>query len=146
MKNSKSEHRDYSLASFRIMSDELEPTEITALLEIEPDVAHKKGDQDCVMSKKGTVRYRAPYRSGLWAIRSRLDKFCRLHDHVANLLNCIELKRDALAKLKDRGFKLDIYIGHNFMDEAQPGMSLASDTLKRMGDLGIDLNIDLYGR
>ena len=138
------QHRDYFSVSFRIISDGLEPSEITSLLGIEPDKAHRKGDPNTSITKKGKVMHYAPFRFGVWRIESKLDKYCKLQDHLTNVIERLEPKKDILAKLKVDGFEMDFSCGYLFSEEDQPSIFLSNEMLKRMAGLGVDLGISLY--
>lgn len=138
------EYKDYFWVSFRIIHDDLEPSQITKSIGIEPDNAHRKGDSNTSVTKKGKVMQFAPYPFGLWLIKSCLDEHNRLQDHLESLLDLVEPKKNILASLKNEGYELELSIGYNFMEESQPRVYLTNGVLKRIGDLGIDLCIDLY--
>jgi len=138
------EHHDYFSVSLRIAGDDLDPSNVTELLEMEPYHAHKKGDPNTGKAKSGKIIHYAPFQTGLWEIRSNLDRHCRLHEHFINLLERLEPHRDKLAELCKDGFELDFFCGHFFADAHQPGYSLSYDILVRIGALGITLNICLY--
>jgi len=145
MDSSTKESSDYFSVSFRIMGDDLDPTIITTLLGIEPDHKHKKGDSNTGKAKSGKIIYYSPYSSGMWAIKSKLDKHSRIQEHIESILEQLVPKKEMLEKLHNDGFEMDFYCGYFFEKTPQPGLWITSDTLKKMGDLGIDLGIDLYG-
>jgi hypothetical protein len=89
---------DYFSVSFRMMGDDLDPLEITSFLGIEPDIAHKKGEPRIGKSKKGKIIQYAPFDSGMWSIESKplKDDDATLQEHIENILDRIEPKRDLL--------------------------------------------------
>lgn len=144
MKNEEQKYDDYFSVSFRIIGDDLEPDKITLLLGIKPDIAHKKGDSSTGKSKSGKIINYTPFKFGLWCINSKLDKYDRLQDHMLNILERIEPKKDVLVKLANEGFKMDFYCGYFFSTKDQAGISINNELLKRIAELGIDLGINLY--
>lgn len=145
MKNHEEKHYDYFSVSFRIIGDNLNPSKITLLLGLEPDIAHKKGDPRTGESKSGKTIIYAPFNTGLWSINSKwANKDNNLQDHIVNIFERIEPKKDVLVKLTDEGFKMDFYCGYFFSTKDQTGISLNNEILKRIAELGIDLRINLY--
>lgn len=144
MKNQEEEHHDYFSVSFRIIGNNLEPSKITLLLGIEPDIAHKKGDSRTGESKSGKIINYAPFNTGLWSINSKLDRDNRLQDHIISVLERVEPKKDVLLKLTNEGFKMDFYCGYFFSTKDQAGISLNNEVLKGIAELGIDFGISLY--
>jgi hypothetical protein len=125
-------------ASFRIMGDNLDPVEITELLGIQPSHSHKKGD-----SKKGTVIEFPPYPSGLWSIdSSAIPKTKELEEHLSYLLNILEPLKQQIEMLKKEGFKMDFFCG--YFSEIDSGIMLSSNVLKRLGELEVDLDVDIW--
>jgi len=143
-KVSSKQRDEYFAVSFRIMGDGVEPSELTALLGVMPTKAHKKGDANTSKTKKGKIITYAPFTSGLWCLDSQLDKTSSLNDHIINIIDDIEPKKDVLLMLKEKGFEIDFYCGYFFSSSAQAGISLSNDILERMSKLGIDFNLSLY--
>ena len=144
MENSAEEIQDHFSVSFRIMKAGLEPSKLTTLLGMEPDKSHKKDDPRISKTKSGKVLYHAPFNSGLWCLESKLDKSSKLQEHILDITDRIESKRDLLIKLKDEGFEMDLYCGYFLLGESQPGISLSNSVLKKISELGMDLGIQLY--
>jgi hypothetical protein len=129
--------------SLRIMGETVDPSKITLLLGIEPDIEYKKGDSKTKKHKGKIIQY-DNYDSGLWCIKSRLDKHCPLQEHLANIIDHIESKKEMLRKLQNEGFEMDFYCGYFFTVGSQSGIVINKDLLKRIADLGINVGIDLY--
>src|SRR5438874_1718264 len=94
-------------ASFRIIGKDLDPSEITNLLKIHPDQFHRCGDPN--ISKRG-CRY-ADYTEGLWALHSSVDETHAINEHLENLVTKLWKHRDLLQEFRNRGYRLDIFIG-----------------------------------
>lgn len=126
-------------ASFRIMGKELDPSEITNLLHMHPDQSHRCGDPN--ISKSGR-RY-ADYTEGLWALHSSVDETSAIDAHLEALITKLWQHRNLLQEFKKRGYKLDIYVGIFGIDD-NIGFVLKNTLLRRIMQLGVDLDLDLY--
>jgi hypothetical protein len=130
--------------SFRVIGSTLEPSKLTVLFEMDPDIEHKKGDPRTGKAKNGKTKHYTPFDTGLWSIESKLEKHVSIQEHIVNLLERIEPKKDVIEKLRNTGFKMDFYCGYFFSITSQAGISLTNDILKRISELGIDFGVDLY--
>jgi hypothetical protein len=126
-------------ASFRIIGKDLDPSEVTNLLHLHPDQSHCCGDPN--ISKSGR-RY-ADYTEGLWALHSSADETYTIDEHLETLLKRLWQHRDLLQEFKKRGYKLDICIGIFGIDDNM-GFVLKNALLRRVMQLGVDLDLDLY--
>lgn len=144
IKISSKQSNDYFVVSFRIMGDEVEPPELTAQLGISPSKAHRKGDTSASKTKKGKIVTYAPFNSGLWSIDSQVDVTSTLKEHLVNIIEHLEPKKDVLSKLKKEGFKMDFFCGYFFSTSIQVCISLDNDILERLSELGIEFNMLLY--
>ena len=135
---------NYFSVSFRVAGSGLEPSRITELLGVKPDIEHKKGEPRILKYKNGTSKEYAPWDRGLWCLESKIDKYCKLKDHIENVLSFIETKRESLLYLRGIGMVMDLYCGYFISPASQAGISLPCDVLKRVSELGIDVCIELY--
>ena len=126
-------------ASFRIMGKDLDPSEITNLLHMHPDQSHRCGDPN--ISKSGR-RY-ADYTEGLWALHSSVDETYAIDAHLEALVTKLWQQRDLLQEFSKRGYKIDIYVGIFGIDDNM-GFVLKNTLLRRVMQLGVDLDLDLY--
>ena len=126
-------------ASFRIIGKDLDPSEITNLLHMHPDQSHRCGDPN--MSKSGR-RY-ADYTEGLWAIDSSVDETHAIDAHLEALVAKLWKHRDLLQEFRNRGYKIDIFVGIFGIDD-NLGLVLKNALLSRVMQLGVDLDLDLY--
>lgn len=85
---------DYYSVSFRIMGDDLDSSEISKIFEITPDKSYKKGDPHIQITKKGKYISHGNYSFGLWAINSNVNKYSQLSDHLDDIIERLEPKRD----------------------------------------------------
>jgi hypothetical protein len=126
-------------ASFRIMGKDLDPSEITHLLHMHPDQSHRCGDPN--MSKSGR-RY-ADYTEGLWALDASVDETHAIDAHLEALVTKLWKHRDLLQELRNRGYRMDICVGIFGVDD-NIGLVLKHTLLRRVIQLGVDLDLDLY--
>ena len=126
-------------ASFRIMGKDLDPSEITNLLHMHPDQSHRCGDPN--ISKSGR-RY-ADYTEGLWALHSSVDETYAIDAHLEALVTKLWQHRDLLQEFSKRGYKIDIYVGIFGIDDNMEFV-LKNTLLRRVMQLGVDLDLDLY--
>src|SRR5215471_11456419 len=93
--------------SFRIMGKDLDPSEITNLLQMHPDQSHRCGDPHI---SKSVHRY-ADYTEGLWALESSMDETHAIDAHLEALVAKLWQHRDLLQEFSNRGYTIDIFIG-----------------------------------
>ena len=129
---------------FRLICDELDPSEITALLGIIPSRAHRKGDPNTSVSKKGKITYFSPFNTGLWSLHSRLKESADLEHHVVSLLTLLYPLKSKLVELSQRGYKMDMFCGAFLHESSQPGFDLSADVLLQMGELNISFGLCMY--
>lgn len=121
------------------MGKDLDPSEITNLLHLHPDQSHRCGDPN--ISKTGR-RY-ADYTEGLWALHSSADETDAIDAHLEALVTKLWQHRDLLQEFKKRGYKIDICVGIFDIDD-NVGFVLKNTLLRRVMQLGVDLDLDLY--
>ena len=126
-------------ASFRIMGKDLDPSEVTKLLNMHPDQSHRCGDPN--MSTSGR-RY-ADYTEGLWAIDSSVDETHAIEAHLEALVTKLWKDREILQEFRKRGYKMDIFIGIFDIGDNM-GCVLKNTLLRRVMQLGVDLDLDFY--
>ena len=126
-------------ASFRIVGKDLDPSEITNLLQMHPDQFHRRGDPNISKTRN---RY-ADYTEGLWALHSSFDDAHTIDEHIENLVIKLWEHRDLLQELRNRGYRMDIFVGIFGIDDNM-GIMLQNTLLTRAMQLGVDLNLDLY--
>jgi len=131
-------------ASFRIGDEKLNPSEITKMLGIDPDIAHRKGDPNTAISKKGKLIEFAPFNTGLWSINSKEDEYDTLECHIKSLLLLLYPLKDKLLELSSRGYKMDIFCGIFTNEFYESGFGVRSSLLLQMGELNIELGVCIY--
>jgi hypothetical protein len=130
--------------SFRIRNDNLDTLEITEMLGIKPDKAHRKGDPNTARSKKGKLIEFSPYNTGLWCIDSKEEEFSSLKYHLGSLLSILLPLKNELLELSNKGYKMDLFCGVFTHGTHQCGFNIDADVLFMLGELNIELNICIY--
>jgi uncharacterized protein DUF4279 len=123
--------------TFRIIHPNLAPDEITDLLGMSPDIAHQRGDSS------DTEQSTVVFPEGVWGLRARTTEEARPEDQLRELLTRLEGHEIVLKQLKWRGYRLDFFVGV-FEIDGNTGLEVSADTLRRIGELGADLDLDLY--
>jgi hypothetical protein len=121
------------------MGKDLDPSEITNLFHLHPDQSHRCGDPN--ISKSGR-RY-ADYTEGLWALHSSVGETSAIDEHLEALVTKLWQHRDLLQEFKKRGYKLDLCVGIFGINDNM-GFVLKNTLLRRVMQLGVDLDLDLY--
>lgn len=131
-------HMNRAVASLRIMGDDLDPEEVTALLCGSPSHTQKKGQPVHSTSDKPSW----PANSGLWrknAIETKPEDFDL---QVRQMLN--ELTQDiGVWKALSTKYRMDVFCGW-FMSSSNEGVEIKPETLFLLGQRGITLGIDIY--
>lgn len=132
-------HLYRSVATLRVMGDSLIPGEITDLLGAQPSEAQTKGDQ-LVGRKTGRVRVA---KFGMWRLHATDREPEDLDGQVQEILGQLTTDLRIWADLAER-FDLDLFCGL-FMDVGNEGVLLSPQTLRALGERGIELDLDIYG-
>ena len=132
------------VVGFRIADDKLDPLELTEILQLTPDKAHRKGDPNTSISKKGKVIHYSPYSTGMWTIKSQEEEHTILEQHLKTLLSILYPLKDRLLELSGRGYKMDMFCGAFIHEVYQPGLEISSDVLMQLGELNVSLGLCIY--
>ncbi|NML07675.1 DUF4279 domain-containing protein [Sphingomonas sp. G-3-2-10] len=127
-----------SAASIGFFGDDLNPAEITAALGAEPDVGVRKGG--LWKTASGTEKLAA---RGYWRIEGQRCEPGDLDGQINDLLDRLSDNFTAWRSFSER-FRGRIFCGL-FLASGNEGLTLRSDTLARMGERGLLLDIDIYG-
>lgn len=126
-------------ASFRVMGAQLDPDEVSALLEIKPDLCHRRGDPHF---GKGGRQY-SDFSEGLWSFRSDSATCGDVESHVEDITKRLNGRGDSIRRLLAAGLRAEIFIGVIGI-VGNYGFSLRSDIVKAIGELGLEIDFDLY--
>ena len=127
-----------SRAALRLFGDDLQPEEITALLGAPPTASRRRGEQD---DRRRNPRH---WPTGAWILSADDLVPADPDRQVAQILDQLTADVAVWRSLAAR-FRVDMFCGW-FMDEVNEGVSLSVATLRSLGERGILLDMDLYGR
>jgi hypothetical protein len=124
-------------AGLRFFGDDLNPAEISTLLNGDPSKSAKIGDL------RDTPRGAVVERTGKWIRNAPRETPGNLQKQIAGLLFDLTDDLSVWRSLSAR-FRADIFVGI-FMREGNEGLALQPDTLKLLSDRRLELNLDIYG-
>ena len=125
--------KGWAQASLRIFSDTVSFEWITEQLGIVADTGGNAGEPGPGTSTR---------RSTLWVLKSGLPNERNLDEHIQQLLTRLASRQAALVAVGSK-CRMEIFAGA-FADNGQIGETVPWQTLKALGDLQIDLDLDLY--
>ena len=125
-----------TVAGLRVIVDDLDPEEVTRLLGRKPDLARRKGE---VVLAAGRERVA---QTGTWMVNTDSSSPGDLDRQVGALLAGTTDDLAVWRRLADR-YRVDVFCGL-FMREANEGTTISPRTLQKLGERGIELNLDLY--
>ncbi|MBC8106232.1 MAG: DUF4279 domain-containing protein [Anaerolineae bacterium] len=131
-------------AAVRFFAPTLDPLDVTLALRLPADHTHRCGEPRLVRrGRTGEVHEYAPYPAGSWSMSSKQwVNSPRLHVHLAWLLDQLEPKADAVAKLIQDGANVDFFCYSSGYTRLHPAIPRA--IRERARRLGIVIEIDHY--
>jgi hypothetical protein len=127
-----------SAASIGFYGDDLDPAEITSALGAEPTVGVSKGGQ--WKTRSGTVHV-AP--TGSWRVKAERrepgDLDGQINDLLDGLSDDLVAWRSFAQRYRGRAF-CGVFLG-----SGNEGLKLRSETLTRLGERGLLIDLDIYG-
>jgi hypothetical protein len=123
--------------SFRLSGDDLDPSEVSRLLGVEPSLVYARGDT----YSPGTAGRAYTRHFGMWSLKSDVEEGAELETHLVSPLD--RLPPEALLLLVQRGYRTDFFCGL-FLDHHNEGVGLSPATLGRIARLGAKLELDIY--
>ena len=130
-------------ASVRFMGDSLDPLDVTRLLRLPSDHAHRNGEPRIRRRRDGTIREYAPYRQGMWSMSSETWVSSKdLNAHVEWLLEQLEPRKAEVLRLMEAGTVADIYCYSAGRTQETP--DIPPDTASRCAALSISIDIAHY--
>jgi len=132
-------------ASVRFMGDSLDPLDVTQLVRLPHDHAHRDGEPTIRRRRTDlSVNEYAPYRGGMWTMSSeRWIRSSDLDAHVCWLLEQLEPRAAQVKQLLSRGIVGDIFCFSSGAPVSAP--TLPDQTVARAAALGLTIDIDYYG-
>ena len=128
-----------SVASLRIMGDDLLPDEVSRLLGRVPTHSEFKG-QEITGRRSGHKRIA---KAGMWRIEASRCEPEDLDGQVTEILALLSDDLTAWRSLSER-YRIDLFCGL-FLGSGNEGLSLSPPTLIALGCRGIELGLDIYG-
>lgn len=125
-----------SRAALRVMGDDLEPAEITALLGAPPTASQRRGEE---LVGRRTTRIA---RFGMWRLVADETEPADPDRQVAQILDQLTSDLPTWQALASR-FEIDLFCGW-FLERSNEGISLSPATLRALGERGIELGLDIY--
>jgi hypothetical protein len=124
--------------SLRVMSDDVDPDEISAALGLQPESKGRKGEHI-----SGNPRY-ALYETNMWVqgyLEEPYEPFC---DYLSGFLTVLENRGDALREISSRtNVRAQLYLGYG-ASSGQGGFMIPAPSMARIAALGLELELDLY--
>jgi len=127
----------YTHVWLRVMHEQLDPTEISGLLGIEPTKVQLAGDRIYDTSE-------LTYKYSGWSLQSKGHVQSRdSRDHFAWLLERISGKGNVLQSLASRGYLVDICCRWDSAS-GHGGPTMDPEQLVQLGSLGVEVWFDIY--
>jgi hypothetical protein len=127
-----------SIATLRIVGDDLVPADVSKLLNCTPTTAPKKGD--VIVGKTGVQR---TSRTGMWSLHSEDEEPENLDRQIEDILGKLTADTEVWQALARR-YRVDLFCGL-FMSGGNEGLSISPTSLLSLGQRGIQLGLDVYG-
>lgn len=132
-------HLDRSVATLRIAGDKLQPAEISTLLGHAASKEQVKGE---VFVGKVTGRSRTA-KTGIWRLEATDATPEDLDGQIAELLGKLTGNLSVWAQISTK-YEIDLFCGL-FMKCSNEGLWVSAESLKALGERGIELSLDIYG-
>lgn len=130
-------------ASLRLFSDDVDPVEITNLLQLPPEHTHRKGELRLTRTKKGKVSQAAPYQRNVWRMSSKdYVRSSRVQTHIEWILSEIAPRQRELSVLFERGVRGDIFCFSSGKTTEPPSYPHALQ--EQAKGLGLNIVVDHY--
>lgn len=111
--------------------------EITSKLQLKPTNGWLKGD--LIPNRKQPV-YR---KQSTWELKASEAPDSPVEAHIEFLLNAIEPVKDAFKSLVSK-YEGELAIVSHIRDDFNPGMHFNSALVKRVSELGLEIDFDIY--
>jgi Domain of unknown function (DUF4279) len=125
-----------SAVSLRVFGDNLDPTEITALLGAKPSTSYCKGD---LVSPGRSLTIR---KHGMWSLKAEDAEPEAFDAQIQGLLARLPDDLNIWRSLADR-YQVDLFCGF-FMDTTNQGFTLSTKTMACLAERSIEIGFDVY--
>lgn len=126
-------------ACFRLMHDSLIPTDISKILEIEPSLSHRKGDEN--ISAKG--KRIGVHLNGIWLLETTRTFAKNADEHIDFLYQKLKGKRKEIKTLIASGYCAEIICGW-FASGENTAPCLNVQSIKKLAELEVEFWFDVY--
>ena len=127
----------YTHAWLRVMSEDLDPSYITKVLNIEPNKYHRKGDIRSKKTKKEHIT------SGWFKSTKGILDSWDARRHIDYILEKIQGKENEIALFKEKGYLVDLCVRWD-SNNGHGGPTLSPSQLIGLGKLDIEVWFDIY--
>jgi hypothetical protein len=124
--------------SLRLFGDDLNPDEVSHLLNCLPSKSHVKGD---VIVGKHTGRSRIAH-TGSWLLKSDEDQDVELNEQILKLLGRVSDDLSVWEGLASK-YDVDLFCGL-FLDMENRECWLSAETMLRLAERGLSIGFDIY--
>lgn len=126
--------------TLRVIGDELDPDEVSNLLQCEPTSKAKKGD---IVADDGKGHQRVS-PIGKWSLHSEEPEDLALEEQVLKILSRVTEKYEVWQRLTQQ-YKVDLFCGV-FLKEGSwnRGFSLSPTVLKELAERNLEIGFDIY--
>jgi|SRR6516162_151531 len=126
-----------AVATLRIIGDSLVPDDVTRALGTSPSASQLKGQE--LRGKDGRVR---TAKFGAWRLHASETSPADLDAQVAEILAKLSSDLRIWSELSAK-FDVDLFCGW-FMEKENEGLGVSPQTLRSLGERGIELSLDIY--
>jgi hypothetical protein len=128
-----------SAASLGFYGDDLDPAQITARLGGEPSIGVRKGES--WLTSRGAEKIA---RTGSWRLKAERREPADLDNQINDLLDGLTDELTAWQSFAER-YRGRIFCGL-FLASGNEGLTLRPETLLRVGERGLLIDLDIYGQ
>ena len=109
---------------------------VTQMLAVEPTKSHEAGDAR-------SQRDSRTLGNAMWQLHSDLPWERPLSDHLEQLCSAMQGHREALRRLTQDGYAMDVFCFVE-LENGQGGVLISPELLRKLGDLSLELDLDIY--
>jgi Domain of unknown function (DUF4279) len=124
--------------SLRVVAPDLEPSDVTALLGVEPTFAARKGDR----RRSGSTE--VVQRTGIWIFALPESREWELANAIRTLLARLPEELLVWERLRAQA-ETDVFCGLH-LDRWNRGVELPPELLRQLADRRLSLGLDIYAR
>jgi hypothetical protein len=126
-------------ACFRLISDSLNVSAVSAALGLVPSHAHEKGELR--VTRTGPLAGHAtPWWRGVWLLYSERPSDATIQEHLDWLLQRVEPNADQIREWVEQGMKADFSVSL-YQSTSQFGYDIGCEVLARMVRLGASFGV-----